>query len=121
MATPAWSQSPSQPVSPSNSPVPQLLETTVAPRATASFSAVPRSEKPLELASTSRMLQRGQAVDTMSRSTEISEAAPCSGVGSGLAWPSWLTLVKHLFLTVQAGRSKVDRKTARSEAALGSS
>ena len=80
-ATPGWYQSPSHPVSPLNSPVPQLLVTTLAPSATASSSAVPRSPNPLELASTSRMWHRGQVEETISTSREISSAAPVSGVG----------------------------------------
>jgi hypothetical protein len=81
MATPGWSKAPSQPVSPSNSPDPQLLDTTRAPRVTASSSAVASSPVPLEFASTSRRWHRGQAADTMSRSREISWAQPASAVG----------------------------------------
>ena len=64
-----------------NSPLPQLLEMTWAPRATASFSAVPRSPNPLEFASTRRMWQSGQIAETIWVSIEISLAQPASGLG----------------------------------------
>ena len=81
MATPGWSTLPSQPFSPLNSPVPQLSETTFAPSVTASLIAVPRSPKPLELASTSRMWHFGQIAETMSRSRDVSWAKAAFGAG----------------------------------------
>jgi hypothetical protein len=57
------------------------LETYLAPRVTASFTAVPRLAIEASLASTSRMWQFGQIADTMSRSSEISVDQPGSGDG----------------------------------------
>ncbi len=66
---------------------PQLLETNLAPSATASFSAMPRSVSFAELASTRSMLQFGQMALTMSMSSASSPAQPLSLVGSEVVEP----------------------------------
>ena len=86
-----------------NSLPPQLLETAVAPSATAVFSAVPRSTMPAPLASTSRIEHFGQAALTMSRSRAISWPQPASAIG-GVVPPSWLTLRKQPLAVVHAGK-----------------
>src|ERR1039458_3625623 len=92
-----------------------------APRVAAALTAVPRSASVAELASTSTILQSGQAALAMSRSSEISPAHPVSFAGSGDAWPFWLTFLKQPFAVVQAARPYCDRYTARSASAVGSS
>src|SRR5437868_15472450 len=95
----------------------------LAPRAAASFTAVPRSLKLVEVASTRRMLQPGQIAETMSRSREISWAQPLSALGYVVP-PVWSTLRKQPVpdeFDVQAGNPKVERYVARSLSAVGSS
>ncbi len=94
----------SSPVWAEDSEPPQLLETTLAPSATASFSAVPRSESFAEFASTRTMLQFGQTALTMSRSRASSPAQPVSLVGSEVVEPVWLTCLKQPLALVQADR-----------------
>src|SRR4051812_35885542 len=83
---------------------PQLLETNLAPSATASFSAVPRSESVAELASTRMMLQLGQTALTMSMSSASSPAQPLSFDGREVVEPVWLTCLKQPLALVHADR-----------------
>ena len=76
----------------------------MAPRLTASFTALPRLAMEAEEASTSRMLQFGQIALAMSRSSEISSAQPLSAVGREVVEPVWLTFLKQPLATVQAER-----------------
>lgn len=69
------------------SPPPQLLDTNLAPSATASFSAVPRSVSFAELASTRMILQFGQTALTMSMSSASSPAQPVLLDGSEVVEP----------------------------------
>ena len=80
------------------------METYFAPSVTASLTAVPRSVKLAEVASTSRMWQFGQVAETMSRSSEISPAQPESGFGRLLVDPDWLTFSKQPLPVLQDGR-----------------
>src|SRR5579872_544622 len=102
---------------------PQLLEISVAPQLAAASSLVKRFPKPLVSASTSSMRQFGQMADTMSRSSDSSSShlAEESVPGSGAVMPDWLTLRKQRLAVVHGGRANVDRYTARSASAVGSS
>src|SRR5882757_3639834 len=65
------------------------------------------------------MWQFGHAAETACRSNAISTPQSGSPCGSGFVAPRWLTLRKHLFATVHAGRSNCFRYVARSEAVFG--
>src|SRR5438034_8639359 len=119
MATPGWLKNASASVSAMFSLAPQLLDTNFAPNVTAALTAGYRSVLRLLFASTSRMWQFGQIAETICTSSEISAAHPASGVGSGLASPAWLTLLKQPLAVVHGGRPNWARYTARSASALG--
>src|SRR5580704_2565021 len=85
-----------------NSDAAQLFEITVAPSATAVFSAVSRSIRLFELASTRRMWQLGHAAETMSTSSEISSDQPEFATGNDVALPCSLTLRKQPLAVVHA-------------------
>jgi len=51
--------------------------------------------------------QFGQIAETMSTSRLISPAHPVSVVGSGLAWPLWLTFRKQPFAVVAGGQAEL--------------
>src|SRR5579884_2370912 len=82
---------------------PQEFEITVAPSATASFSAAPRFASEFELASTSRILQFWQMACAVSTSSAISSAQPELVAGYDVP-PVWLTLLKQPLAVVHGGR-----------------
>jgi hypothetical protein len=90
----------------------------VAPSAYASFTAAPRLAKLFVSDSTSRILQRGQTAETISRSRSISWPQPVSPAG-GAVPPRWLTFRKQPFAAVQGGNPNWLRYVATSDAALG--
>ena len=74
----------------------------LAPRVTASSSAVPRSVMALELASTSSSLQSGQTAEMTSRLSDVAADQPDAGAGRPEVLPAWLTMVRQPLATVQA-------------------
>ena len=92
-----------------------------APSEAAVLTAVPRSVRRLELASTRRMLQLGHTADTISMSSAISPPQPEFAAGRGLAPPLSLTFRKHPLLVVHGGSPYWARYVARSDAAVGRS
>src|SRR5260370_1145192 len=77
------------------SPLPQLLVTNLAPRATAVFSAVPRSAARGGVASARRVLHRGETAEAMSRASGVSPAQPGSGAGRGPGRAAWRRVRRH--------------------------
>src|SRR5258708_33053086 len=112
MATPGWLKSWSSASWPTNSDPAQLLETYLAPLATAVFSATPRLASDADLASISRMWHLGQIAEIMSRSRDSSFAQPTLAPGSGLACPLPLTMRKQPPDVPQAGRPHSARHDA---------
>ena len=80
-----------------------------APSLAAVFTPVPRSALVAELTSTRRILQSGQPLETMSRSSEISPAHPVLVEGKGAAAPVSLTFLKQPLAVVQGGSPYVER------------
>ena len=89
--------------------------------AAAVCTAASRSVSYEDAASTSRMWQWGQTAETASRSSEISTSHEASAAGSGEVAPFSLTFLKQPDWLVHAGRPYVERYTARSASAVGSS
>src|SRR3954447_20080851 len=117
MATPGWLKyALSNEESEEDSAVPQLLLTNLAPRATAWFSAAPKSAMLAEVASTSRMCAFGAMAETMSRPSDIPPPQPALPGGLPMA-----TLRKQPFAVVHAGSPYWARYAARSLSAFGSS
>ena len=81
----------------------------MAPLAAAVAIPADKSAELAEDASTSRMWQLGHSADTASRSSDISCSHVEFGAGSGEALPDWLSLVKHPFVLVHAGRPYWER------------
>src|SRR5215469_11529223 len=118
MATPGCRKAELYAWSPADSGPPQLLEMNFAPSATAESSAAANSAmlgsydpgmlEWSKLASTSMIRQFGQTAETMSRSRD-SSTSHCpvgSAIGSGLAFPFWLTFTRQPapVAALQAGR-----------------
>src|SRR5215469_10347327 len=119
MATPGCRKAELYAWSATDSGPPQLLEMNFAPSVTAEFSAAANSAmlgsyesgmlEASKLASTSMIRQFGQIAETMSRSRD-SSTSHCpvgSAMGSGLAFPLWLTFTRQPAPPVadlQAGR-----------------
>src|SRR5712671_2431644 len=91
-----------------------------APSRAAVSTAAARFANELVVASTRRILQLGQMALAMSRSSEISCAQP-ELLRGNLVPPFWSTFRKHPLAVVQGGSPKVERYTARSLSAFGSS
>jgi hypothetical protein len=77
----------------------------VAPIRAALVTAVPKSARLFELASTSRMLHCGQTAETISMSRLISCPQPTSAAGSGEVSPFWFTFRKQPDSVVHSGSS----------------
>jgi hypothetical protein len=79
----------------------QSLSMNAAPRAAASFSAVPRSLIAVLFDSTSRMWQDGQAAEIMSRLCASAADQPAA-VGGYVVPPAWFTFLKQPLAVVHA-------------------
>src|SRR5258707_15383179 len=91
-----------------------------APRRAAVSSAAARLANDAVLASTTRILQGGQAADTMATSRVSSTPHPAgSGWGSGDGLPCWLTIRRQPGAVVQASSPDWVRSTARALARCG--
>jgi hypothetical protein len=77
----------------------------VAPALTAESTASPSAAKELFAASTSISRQPSQIARAICRSSDISVAQPPLLSGSGVVWPSSLSLRKQPLALVHAGRS----------------
>src|SRR5512142_314992 len=83
---------------------PNELDTSVAPSATALFSAVARSLFVAELASTRMILQPWQTECTVSTSRLSSTDQPKLSSGGGAVPPDWLTTRRQPFVVLHAAR-----------------
>src|SRR5579863_1356480 len=105
MTTPGWLKSLAIELSPELSVPPNELLTTLAPSETASFSALPRSSRLDEFASTRMIVHSRQIEWTLSTSSDSSVDQPVvSFAGSEVVLPVWLTTVRQPLPVLQVGR-----------------
>src|SRR5690242_19390509 len=105
-------------VCPENSPPPKLIDTALAPLATATSTACIRSVNGLLAASINRMLAAGAIACAHSTSSDVSSAHPASVRG---VLPDAGNFVKHPFELVHEGSPNCLLNTARSDSIVGSS